>query len=503
MHHRLTCTLTLGAALLASPWVSAQVAMSEREIRAVMQEALDLAKQERWSEACTRSRGIGRLEAMRTGDDAERAEVLANAGYLHVSCERWEDAYWVLKASTTLLPDAWALYNLSIATVGTDRHRETVGVMERIAAIEPVLLDENAANRAWRTFGALEGDRPAQRRLFQAFLDAGHVPVAGDNARMWLTLADMHLEAGRPDLARMALHRVVNVRDRVRLHADRRFDAIIDMARPGIDERAAAQRNLDLLELQAKFKPDDASVWVELGTAKLAIGDHEGVIADVTRVLGKAGDPDRADGGTRSLKNGYYQAWLLYLRGVAHARRGDIGSALSDLKRAVAMPMTEGDRSIHRRNLAQLQCYTGDAAQALDTMDGLLAPASERETVISIRAVSCAFAQERTGDRHRRLAEAVEAKFLDTMPLLVVEAHLWVGNVDRAERILVDQLASTRFRGEALLFVQRGMHTEGMPGRLVFDTHRDTLLARPTVKAAIDKVGRVQESEFYLGLELE
>lgn len=503
MRHPMKNTLTLAAALLASPWVMAQDAMSERELRAVVQEALDLAKQERWSEACTRSRAMGRLEAMRTGDEAERAKILANAGYLHVGCERWEDAYWVLKASTTLLPDAWPLYHLAMATEETGRHRETVEAFEIMAAREPAGLTDVAADRAWRTFHALEGDRPTQRRLLQAFADANYFSYAGDSAFMWLALAEMHLEVGRPDLARKVVERVTNVRDRFRLHVDRRFDAPTTEPPSRFDVRATAQHHLGLIGLQAEFNPENAYVWRELAETKLVMGDHAGLIDWVTRLLKRVGEPDPDDRDERSLKNGYNQAWLLYSRGVAHARLGDTERALADMKRAVEMPMTENGRALHRRHLAQLQCYLGNPTEAMQLLRGLDQTFSLRETIIDVRILHCVAAQSGDPDLLPGMVTNSERIFLPKNPMLAVESHLWAGSIDGAERILIDRLESTEFRGEALLFVQSGLHTNGMPGRSVFDRNRKALLARPAVKAAIEKVGRLEHVDAYLGFGLE
>ena len=493
--------LPLMAGLMASAPVMAQGAgKAQEDYLAKVAAAVDQAGTDDYEEACRTMRRLRNDRAFDTLPRDRQARVLAEAGYVYLSCNQPAEALPELKASAAIEQGPWNLGNLAVAA-GFEGEADTAArAIIDLAARWPQTLDDTWARRAWSAYHGL-GDNPAlQRKLFEAFFDANYRPAVGDNSAMWYALARLRLDAGDTDAARAAASRVVDGVAVVRMRVDRRFDPIVVRDARRFDARRQAEVLVDTLRRQGNIFQQDIDVWIDLTYAQLTVGDHQGVIDEVTRVLNELDASLQADGSAPGWLNADKRAWLLNNRAIAHARLGNVGLAIDDLRWAAELPEEGGPNFSQKINLGMLLCYAGRPDEIERHMRGIPEEITAYGQVLLSLVRLCAAAQRNDRAAMQSHYAIVQRNAESTDAVNRVESHLWMGDLAAAEREFLQMLERPDERANALLMAQPAKRTPGLPGRALLDRNRDALLARPAVKAAIDKVGRVEPVDLYLGI---
>lgn len=496
---------TLALALMLAAAVSSPAAVGQRDASQdtesylnAVDGAFELAMADRSAEACAAVRALEEPEGFQDMQEI-RALALARIGYIYLGCDEYALALGALRTAAETNPQAWVLANLSIAAGQVDAPAESARAMIQLAARYPDKLSDATARRATVVFSKLNDDPALQRELYQAFFDARFEMQAGDNSAMWVELARLHLEAGDADPARMVVSRVVGGSAVMRMRADRRFDPIVVRDARAFDPRHQAERLVELLERQAVARPRDVSVWVQLAYAKLALGDHQAVIDDTTRVLDAVAPAGDAAPTARDWQNVEQYPWLLDLRARAHVRLGRIDAALADLERAAAT-VVDGEPNINQAlNLANLYCLIGRPADAMRRVGVVGGELSTYGQLVQGLVRLCAAVQRGDVTEATALSRQVRTLAGTEFPVSALRAQLWEGDLPGAERTLLAALQDPAKRQDALEYVQDYTPTPGLSGRAPIDRNRAALLARPAVIAAIDKVGRVERVDLFLG----
>lgn len=494
--------IALGAGLLslAAPHALAQSRKTSPQGAYVqrVEAASQLANEERTAEACRQMRRLRQEAVFATLPDDARADVLAEAGYVYLACDKPAEALPELQASVALRPQQWSLRNLAHAAEQTKQPQEGAKALIELAGRWPQDLDDDAWRHAWRLYRGMEDAPRMQAALLQAFFDARFELRVGDGSEMWLELARLYLDAGDIERARVAASRIIGGHHVLSMRTDRRFDPIVVRDARAFDARLQAERLVEKLQRQAVARPRDVDVWVQLSYAKLTVGAHQGVIDDATRVLAAVAPTDGSPGDVRKWDNVDSHVWLINNRAIAYARMGKVDEAIADLERAAAIPMNGGPNVSQVLNLGTLYCYAGrpeDAVRRVDISQKGMSPFGQ---LVQGTVLLCAAAQRGDRTEVQRLARFIQRTAGYEFPLTTLGSHLWEGDVPAAERLLLRMLDDPANRIDALEYVQDFAGTENMPGRAILDRHYAELMARPAVKAAIDKVGRVEKTDLYL-----
>lgn len=492
------------AALLASPLAMAQKMTTQQDdyVRKVAA-ASELASSDRVDEACRVMRRLRKDDLFDTLPPEAKAAVQADAGYTFMRCNKPAEAMPDLKAATAVTPEFWSTANLAAAGESLKDWDVAAGAMIELAGRWPEQLNDEWATLAWRAFHGLKGRPERQTQLFQALFDARYETTSGDGSAMWLELARLHIDAGDVERARAAASRVMGGSNIMQMRIDRRFDPIVVRDARAFDARASAERLVDKMRKQSLGQPRDMNVWIQLTYALLALGEHQAVIDDATRVLEAVAPNNGGKGDAQKWKDADDFVWVLNNRAIAHARLGNVDAAIADLRRAAAA-REDGVPNISQvLNLGSLLCNAGrpdEAERQVDIRSEYMAPYGK---LVQAMVRLCAAAQR--GDRAgvEKYATFIQTTAEPQHATTLLESYLWSGDLAAAERVYLGLLADPDQRGDALEFAQLGNRMPGMPGRATFDRNRAELLARPAVVAKINEVGRVEKVDLYLDSAFE
>ena len=396
------------------------------------------------------------------------------------------------RATTQYTMDPDDVYRLSLVEYELKHYRPSMEAYLELVERWPELLDETDAPHFYRLYRSLENSPDDGLRLLQAMFDAKWDHPTNDSSWVWFELARMRMIRGEHDLARLTIKRITAPAQIVRMRVDKRFDPIVDRDARAFDVNAAALRAVDAMQRKTEAKPQDLDVQVQYTYALLSAGMNDAVVAHTGRLLdavaaAKADEPP--------LRNVQAQVWLMNNRAVAMRRLGRIDDALADMQRASALT-EDGQTNVSQAlNLGTLYCELArpdDALVAIDTL-GQMSPYGELvESLVRFRAALL------KGDRRNadRILDAIR-RGSDDSPTLLLDALMHAGRVAEAAGIVKDMLASTDERTDILDWLQQYRTSDPLPGDVEYRSNIDALREREEVRAAVDKVGRIERHDIY------
>ena len=306
---------------------------------------------------------------------------------------------------------------------------------------------------------------------------------------VWRDLALLLLEKGRiPEAIDVSTH-VTDVYVLIAMRADRRFDAVVAGSPEQFDIDAAADREFHIFQGAAEKSPQALELRSWVVNLLLRQQHYEAALAASDSVLSDIRSTNYPD----KLYEDYDEQRSLFLdiRSTVLERVGRWDEAVAQLKAASLLNQKYSGNVDQLINLGDLYCELErprDALAAIGTMVAATSPFGAME----LESVRLEAAEQLRDTQQVRLSlEYLRAHRADA-PSTYRDSLMVVNQLDQAAHVLIAQLLNKNLRQDALLSVQGFAPIPGTPRDMELEARRRTVIARPDVQAAIQKVGRVE-----------
>lgn len=425
-----------------------------------------------------------------------RHDLLQEAAWIAWQLQRFEQGLALSRRAQAFTPDdAFDAGRVVSFLLRLDRPGEAATAIAYFAHRRSDGLSALDAGSLYRVAHGLAGQPRAQADFLQLLLDAQWDDPTEDSSSLWYDLALARVRLHEPERARAAIARVIAPEYVIRLRDDKRFDALVDRDAPAFDAKAAALRTVAALRDKAERLPRSLAVRRALATALLHAGDLQAVLdlSEQTRkAIADAGDAPPYDDPDQL-------TWMLNTRAIALRRLGRIDDAVALMERIRDDPENGRPNVSQTINLGMFHCQIGrprDALAGIARIDDAGMSDYGRTQFASVRL--CAAVA--LGDRglQRTAFDFIRAHRADSQATWL-DALLLLGRIDDAAKLYLKRLASEEERSDALLEFQDTVRPEPLPGDLAWRAADRAVLARADVRAAIERVGRIERHDVSLG----
>ncbi|WP_132999663.1 tetratricopeptide repeat protein [Luteimonas arsenica] len=428
-------------------------------------------------EAVASHADFGALEAN------ERSAYLLRAAWLATEARDMPRAHRLAQAAVDAEgndPDAWFLLGQLAADQGQD---ETAArALAHLASTWPALVGHLRTELVNPLLHRLGVTSPQTLELLEALYAADWTVDGIEPDHAWARLALMRADRGDHDGARAALAGVTSATVITWLRSDRRFDALIKRDDPRYEPRKAAAAEVDTLRGRAAGSPSSLALQRELAYSLLVAGRPGEALALAEQALA---DPGRFDD-TDDLH------WMANQRAIALRRLSRTDEALAALTAAAAMDESGQANVSQTLNLGTLLVDMERPEQALAAIarvDGMSGYGLLVQSMVRLRAYR---QMGRDDDAAIWLQRIRDGR--DEGTILHLEALLLAGHEDEAANWLAELLDDPDRRAEALAWCQDYLGSEPLAGRVPLREARASLLARSDVLAAVNAVGRIEDT---------
>nr|WP_269769743.1 tetratricopeptide repeat protein [Lysobacter enzymogenes] len=431
--------------------------------------------------------------------DDERRAALAAAGESAIARDDLPLAaeLYRLAAQADGTADEW--YRLAL--IEFDRERPDAAAQAMIQLVErwPETLPRLNETVLFQLQYRLKSASDTRLALLRALFDANWVSRTSDLSPIWLNLAEMLVERGRHDDARVVARRIQGPLQLVALRSDKRFDFMVRSDSPTFDVDNAARRQVESLREKSELAPRSLDARSQLSYALLIAGRDADVLALNDEVKRRIADAPADQAPYDDLDE---RVWVMNNAAIALRRSGRIDEALAELERASRLSEQGGANVSQTLNLATTYCSLErpDDALAALARSGENTSGYARLIVHAVRL--CAATAK--GD-HK-----TEQKALDYLrehrsegQQVYLEALLRTQRLDDAARLVAELMASSTDRLETLSGLQDYRRADVLPGDVALRKARADLLAREDVQAAIASVGRIEPYAIYGSGEMD
>ena len=348
--------------------------------------------------------------------------------------------------------------------------------------------------------GILPNAGETQFQLAQALIAANWRPTAPFNDASAFIVDQAARLIDRGDLAgaRGIIGQVDEPAPMIGARADKRFAPLIATDPAAFDLEALGARRLARIDAAAAASPGLVAGVEVKASSLMAFGKFDEALHLLDDALAKA---QPADGGPSSYVDAQGQlASIMALRARALAGLGRYDEALEQMNRAATRPEAGHINVTQRIALARLQIEMGKPKDALATLDAL-APSDTTEAgrlqIESLRVCADAHLADKTA---QQAAYDWVLAHKDLDPSSLVDAAACAGDMETASRALIGMLEDHERRLSTLAWTQDLRKPPPPPGpHPNVDDRREALIARPEVRAEINKVGRIDAVPLYRG----
>lgn len=410
------------------------------------------------------------------------------------SCGRTEEGLVAIRKVVAARPMAQTVGMQAHLALATGSHQEAGDALVRLAREWPGEVNRFHLEMAVDLHYQLRDSPEAQRTQLQRLFDAGFDPVDGRASDLWLELVRLHLDAGDIPRARAAASRVDGVSNAVAMRIDRRFDPLTQADPSLADIRVQGKRALAAMRAKAEKLPNDLGLQYQLVDAHLMLGEHAEVDALVTAMTDALGKP-----GESELTGLDHRSRMLLARATMHRRNGNIQGVLEDAEMASLLTAPDW-YDFGKVTLAQTLCDLGRTKDAAAALDPALDESEWMGPLQSLQRICIAISEGDPTAAKAHLARLREQATVRTYGMLM-SGQLSLGDVDGAAATYIAMLDDPFMRIEALTYIQRDRDPPLLPGEEAFERAFKVMQAREDVKAAIEKVGRVETWDIFIGYD--
>jgi tetratricopeptide (TPR) repeat protein len=425
-----------------------------------------------------------------SAESEEHHRSLRRAAYAACELKQWSRGLELFRAAAAL-PERSGddLRGIYVATANLGDKRGSIVALTAVLRFDVAAIREQDVGAVLQTFQKARELVPGDSARFD-LLDAAFTSGYRNNLGEvpgpdWIDLADLLLLRGDTTKAARVIDEIDLPSDLIDVRADKRFAALVDAQPARYDVEAAARRRVERLRALSARKPRSLEVLVALATATKDLGKPDAALALLDRALARAAAPDAFDDQEQRIM------WLHDERSRALWRLARRDEAIVELQRGMAIPENRLPNISQRVNLAQRYAYMNRPEMALKTLD------RPDEDATPYGKMAWQFgrlaAADELGD------EPLAQEVLDYMrahepdaPRILRDGFVLSGMLDDAARIFIGELDDPMFRTSALHALQKFDSVPGVLSPERWETYWKQLKARPDVKAAVAKYGRVQ-----------
>jgi tetratricopeptide (TPR) repeat protein len=327
--------------------------------------------------------------------------------------------------------------------------------------------------------------------LLQALYDAHWTLKWGiEPSVAWRDLILRLVEKGRLSQAIDVSSHVTDIYMLISMRADRRFDAVVAANAPLFDIDAAARRAFQTYQAAAEKAPDVLELQLNVIEALLRQQRYEAAVAACDSILSNI----RSTNYPEKLYSDYeaYYHWILNERADLLERVGRWDEAVGQLIAASKLPENHSGNVSQLLNLAHIYCDLDRPREALDVISRITARTSSHGAmqVEKIRLNTASqLGDSLQADRSMQYLETHHADAPDDYE----DALIYTNQLDRAAKLLLERLRDRKQRTQALVDVQTYAAPLRTPRQVTYESRWDAVIARPDVRAAIQRVGRIEK----------
>lgn len=333
------------------------------------------------------------------------------------------------------------------------------------------------------------------RLMLDELFDADWKAKGVEPSDLWRDLALQHLQRGEVARATKVALRITSGQVALGMRVDKRFDAIT-LAHPGafdVDRLIAAE--IASAEKQIAAHPDQLQPITDLQELYLLTSQYQKVLSISDAAVARA---EKREGAKAYSDFADRYNWILDNRSRAFKRQGRWHKAMAAEALAARLPEQGGINVSQSINLGELYAeldQPDNAATAIIQL-GDLSPIGQMQ----LEGVKLRIAV----DRHDEQAASAAMSYLRTHradePDTLQDALLLRGKLGEAAALLIERLENPEWRTDALVDMQHYADVVLTPMEKTIHNRWNTVIARPDVQAALQKVGRVEKFSIAPGL---
>lgn len=304
---------------------------------------------------------------------------------------------------------------------------------------------------------------------------------------LWLELASALLSKDHVDAAARVAARIESADTALRMRADRHFDRISQRG-TAFDLEQMSAKELAQVQAFSRDHPNLLEPIVRQQSLLLASRQFEQALALSDAVIARVRDPD-SEAGFDDFTDEY--PWLLDNRALALKYLARWDEALTQRRRAARYPEDGGLNVSHAINLGQFYAQMGRGDDALDAVAEIGPPSAFGRMQMELLKVMVA--TQRDDDAARVQHVDFMREHRADAPSAYQWALLETGDMEAGAAWLIERLQDRRWRGDALVDMQTYPAVPMMPRQAIRLARWGELLARADVRAALDRVGRIEK----------
>lgn len=388
-------------------------------------------------------------------------------------------------------------YRLALSIAGRAEHFSRFATIIGAAADGVTDPEQRAALHAalpaeyvYSMLSALRDDPDARARLAAQFLRLGwpgesEAATRGDDLRM--LVLERQVARGETAGAAELAAQVRGLGSVLALVTGLRFDPFTGEGDRLARVRAAIDADDRATATALAAAPEDTAPLVERAAFLRSVGRDRDVLALLMPLMA---DPALV------VARGDRGLWLVNEAAYSLIATGEVREGIELMRPLTTMDLAERPELVNTSiNFVSMLRETGQTEEALRAAEALATTlASDRGTtdygrMIIWETAACAAAELGRRPASDAWLQRMTPKANEN-PQALIEASLCRGEADAAERVLIDALASERWRDQAVLWMQDWAPAAQTPLRQRMRERFAVLRARPAVEAAFARVGR-------------